>query len=180
MGRECVQTVWCPGAELNHRHLHFQCSALPTELPGRRGRGGVPRGGGAVIRAGAGAVQNRGAERISGCWGGSDRRGLSLGLILGLRGGRLVLGFLGLAGDRVDAGEPAVEVDIGTAAAAEGAVLRGGRLAADRAARGAGGGGVLGHGVDMGKRAGALKGGSGESSIREEPVVWPSFETRGA
>src|SRR5262249_49464044 len=27
---------WCPGAELNHRHLHFQCSALPTELPGRR------------------------------------------------------------------------------------------------------------------------------------------------
>src|SRR5262249_17421164 len=24
----------CPGAELNHRHLHFQCSALPTELPG--------------------------------------------------------------------------------------------------------------------------------------------------
>src|SRR6202011_2444953 len=27
---------WCPGAESNHRHLHFQCSALPTELPGRR------------------------------------------------------------------------------------------------------------------------------------------------
>src|SRR5437588_5935750 len=27
---------WCPGAELNHRHLHFQCSALPTELPGQR------------------------------------------------------------------------------------------------------------------------------------------------
>src|SRR5207248_7705882 len=30
--------TWCPGAELNHRHLHFQCSALPTELPGRRVR----------------------------------------------------------------------------------------------------------------------------------------------
>ena len=28
--------TWCPGADLNHRHLHFQCSALPTELPGRR------------------------------------------------------------------------------------------------------------------------------------------------
>src|SRR5581483_8649575 len=27
---------WCPGAESNHRHLHFQCSALPTELPGPR------------------------------------------------------------------------------------------------------------------------------------------------
>lgn len=23
-----------PGADLNRRHLHFQCSALPTELPG--------------------------------------------------------------------------------------------------------------------------------------------------
>src|SRR5690242_6560696 len=36
--RRCVmrQLEWCPGAELNHRHLHFQCSALPTELPGRR------------------------------------------------------------------------------------------------------------------------------------------------
>src|SRR5215471_5699585 len=32
--------LWCPGAELNHRHLHFQCSALPTELPGRRARAG--------------------------------------------------------------------------------------------------------------------------------------------
>src|SRR5262249_40566862 len=29
---------WCPGAESNHRHQHFQCCALPTELPGRRPR----------------------------------------------------------------------------------------------------------------------------------------------
>jgi hypothetical protein len=29
-----LKLLWCPGAELNHRHLHFQCSALPTELPG--------------------------------------------------------------------------------------------------------------------------------------------------
>jgi hypothetical protein len=37
--------VWCPGAELNHRHLHFQCSALPTELPGQhRPRIGGTRG----------------------------------------------------------------------------------------------------------------------------------------
>jgi hypothetical protein len=35
---------WCPGAELNHRHLHFQCSALPTELPGRRARGTADEG----------------------------------------------------------------------------------------------------------------------------------------
>src|SRR5438094_5382361 len=33
-----LEKKWCPGAELNHRHLHFQCSALPTELPGRRAR----------------------------------------------------------------------------------------------------------------------------------------------
>src|SRR5215831_3303615 len=30
--------LWCSWSELNHRHLHFQCSALPTELPGRRAR----------------------------------------------------------------------------------------------------------------------------------------------
>src|SRR6266404_2801464 len=35
---------WCPGAELNHRHLHFQCSALPTELPGRRARATADEG----------------------------------------------------------------------------------------------------------------------------------------
>jgi hypothetical protein len=49
--------LWCPGAELNHRHLHFQCSALPTELPGRRTRrtaGGRARG---VIKARFPAVQ---------------------------------------------------------------------------------------------------------------------------
>ena len=34
----CSQNILrCPGAELNHRHLHFQCSALPTELPGQAG-----------------------------------------------------------------------------------------------------------------------------------------------
>ena len=42
---------------MNHRHLHFQCSALPTELPGRRTRrtaGGRARG---VIKARFPAVQ---------------------------------------------------------------------------------------------------------------------------
>jgi hypothetical protein len=50
---------WCPGAELNHRHLHFQCSALPTELPGRRAcraAGGKESAG--VIKARFRAVQN--------------------------------------------------------------------------------------------------------------------------
>ena len=27
--------MWCPGAELNHRHADFQSAALPTELPGQ-------------------------------------------------------------------------------------------------------------------------------------------------
>ena len=26
---------WCPGTESNHRHVDFQSTALPTELPGR-------------------------------------------------------------------------------------------------------------------------------------------------
>lgn len=30
-----VKGWWCPGMESNHRHEHFQCSALPPELPGR-------------------------------------------------------------------------------------------------------------------------------------------------
>ena len=25
---------WCPGTESNHRHVDFQSTALPTELPG--------------------------------------------------------------------------------------------------------------------------------------------------
>ena len=55
--RDLLAQQWCPGAELNHRHLHFQCSALPTELPGRRTRrtaGGRARG---VIKARFPAVQ---------------------------------------------------------------------------------------------------------------------------
>ena len=27
------RTLWCLGAELNHRHVDFQSTALPTELP---------------------------------------------------------------------------------------------------------------------------------------------------
>src|ERR1043166_3604509 len=33
-----IYFIWCPGAELNHRHRDFQSRALPTELPGRRAR----------------------------------------------------------------------------------------------------------------------------------------------
>ncbi len=29
-----MKSVWCPGAESNHRHCDFQSHALPTELPG--------------------------------------------------------------------------------------------------------------------------------------------------
>jgi hypothetical protein len=35
----CTHTMhagnWCPETDLNCRHLHFQCSALPTELSGQ-------------------------------------------------------------------------------------------------------------------------------------------------
>src|SRR5690349_1111996 len=33
--RTSANTMWCPGAESNHRHHDFQSCALPTELPGR-------------------------------------------------------------------------------------------------------------------------------------------------
>src|SRR6476660_3134094 len=33
--RTSANTMWCPGAEANHRHRDFQSRALPTELPGR-------------------------------------------------------------------------------------------------------------------------------------------------
>jgi hypothetical protein len=35
---------WWPGVELNHRHADFQSAALPTELPGRRGRARIRPG----------------------------------------------------------------------------------------------------------------------------------------
>src|SRR5215475_15482528 len=50
---------WFLWGEFNHRHLHFQCSALPTELPGRRAcraAGGKESAG--VIKARFRAVQN--------------------------------------------------------------------------------------------------------------------------
>jgi hypothetical protein len=31
--RLCMFTYWCQGTESNRRHQHFQCCALPTELP---------------------------------------------------------------------------------------------------------------------------------------------------
>src|SRR6516164_7033715 len=47
--RTDANTVWCPGAESNHRHCDFQSHALPTELPGRllrapEGEQGPPSG----------------------------------------------------------------------------------------------------------------------------------------
>src|SRR5437764_4983523 len=51
-----LEKWWCPGAESNHRHLHFQCSALPPELPGPMTRD-VEAGG--VIKAGVPTVQPR-------------------------------------------------------------------------------------------------------------------------
>src|SRR6476646_8425631 len=34
VGEQVRTSVWCPGAESNHRHCDFQSHALPTELPG--------------------------------------------------------------------------------------------------------------------------------------------------
>jgi hypothetical protein len=43
--------LWCPGAESNHRHCDFQSHALPTELPGHRGRPSDSVGGGCLTHA---------------------------------------------------------------------------------------------------------------------------------
>ena len=127
--------MWCPGAELNHRHLHFQCSALPTELPGRltQRRG---RCSGGVIETGFCAVQ----PRTTPADGASVR---SFWLV----GSRIRL----LVADRhrVDSGEPAVEVDVGTAPGAERTPPRVSRLAADRARLCLGACRGFGHAVDV-------------------------------
>src|SRR5215469_3667977 len=47
--------LWCPGAELNHRHTDFQSVALPTELPGRLARGAY-RGDSACLSSRAWAL----------------------------------------------------------------------------------------------------------------------------
>src|SRR6266446_1959736 len=44
--------LWCPGAELNHRHTDFQSVALPTELPGPSATGAY-RGRSALLSSGA-------------------------------------------------------------------------------------------------------------------------------
>src|SRR5579863_2104242 len=116
--------MWCPGAELNHRHLHFQCSALPTELPGPLFREAVETSRKrAVIEFALPAVQN---GRLS-IW--------CFAALLA----PLVLLLVFRHRHRIDAGEPAVEIDVGAAARAERTKRLGNRLAADRtesAARG--------------------------------------------
>src|SRR5262245_56198481 len=61
-----------------------------------------------------------------------------------------ILVFLLLARHRVDAGQPAIEVDVGAALGTERPELIRDRLGADRAARGAARGGLVGHRTDMG------------------------------
>ena len=60
------------GADLNRRHPHFQCGALPTELPDQRPLRVPPVGGG----AGNGPIRERSLDRSLGlssvCRSGSD------------------------------------------------------------------------------------------------------------
>src|SRR5262245_52253347 len=57
--RTSANTMWCPGAESNHRHHDFQSCALPTELPGRRaGPDGLLSKARGVIEARIHTVQN--------------------------------------------------------------------------------------------------------------------------
>ena len=116
---------WCPGAELNHRHRDFQSRALPTELPGRRARRAAGDGRARAVYRGSiphcpdnrrARTKSRPWTRAQDCAGrqpAAVRRSPS-------RGRRRSVLFLVLGGrDRVDAAEPAVEIDIGAALAAE-------------------------------------------------------------
>src|SRR6266700_1217835 len=153
----CVQPncwkSWCPGAESNHRHRDFQSRALPTELPGRRPGGQKPGRKRRLIETRLGTVQPRpaaaperkmqGIAGLRGACGLPCRSALLLGLGLGPRV------FLPLGRrDRIAAGEPAVQIDVGAALRAERPKPRRSRLAADRAFARAGN--RIGHAGDIG------------------------------
>src|SRR5215813_9360196 len=149
---------WCPGAESNHRHLHFQCSALPTELPGLfNGYIGllVRR---AVIETELAVVQNESALQC----GGSLRRFVPFIVLFA----PLVLFLIFGHRHNIDAGKPAMQIDVGAAFGAERPQHGVGGLAADRAFVGGWfGGSCLGHACNMGN----VKGGASVTSIRSSP-----------
>ena len=146
--------MWCPGAELNHRHLHFQCSALPTELPGLIGFP-IRR---AVIESEPAAVQNGSA-----C-GDSfplSRRFVPFVVLFTPLVFFLVFSYR----HDVDAGEPAVQIDIGAAFGTERPQHGIGGLAADRAfARGWFYRFDVGHESNMGNMEGG-------ASTRDHPAL---------
>ena len=149
----CAKEEWCPGAESNHRHRDFQSRALPTELPGRRetARCGPSKARG-VIEAQVRTVQQRPGASSGGTFAAVMEAGLAHGRIPLQRPepgdksdsiGTVVppawsLGFLFLVdlggGDRINALEPAVEIDIGATRRAERPEFLDRRLGADRAA----------------------------------------------
>ena len=126
--REHLRTgTWCPGAESNHRHHDFQSCALPTELPGHRARERAQVGAG-FIESRARAVQKR-EKKInpySALFFGARRR---------IFAACAVFLFVLLALDPVDAGEPAMKVDIGAALGTKRRISLHLRLAANRARR---------------------------------------------
>jgi hypothetical protein len=127
---------------LNHRHLHFQCSALPLSYlgaaPARRRTKEAPR----VIKARFRAVQNGRPSPFA-------PDGPSGPGIAGLQRGHALLVLRLLPRHDIDLAQPAVEIDIGAAPAAERPEFFRGRLAADRAGLGARDVGVLRHAANI-------------------------------
>ena len=141
---------WCLEADSNHRHVDFQSTALPTELPRR-----------AFFFAGAGSISEpiRGVQQVSPVF-------FNL-LVLTVKRG-VIRGFVVPNRDGVSPGEPHAQIHIGAAARAERTIDGVGRMPlADRTGR---------HGQPsvMSGSPGRTPG-SGIS-----PALGPSCSTRGA
>ena len=127
-----LKREWCPGADLNHRHPHFQCDALPTELPGHRVAAGCERS--ACIEYRKGPVQHQ----SYGVFGwpepaiGQQLRGLEVFIFLVAGIDRTVRRRF-VSGHAIIPVEPFRQVQIGAAFRAERAHFYVGGFAADRA-----------------------------------------------
>ena len=141
-----LKIIWCPGPELNQRHRDFQSRALPTEYLGiclpapphaaeARALSGVGPGLSSLAPASPFSALMELRASALGQLGASRETLVVLARSDISRGSRsddedfarafvsVLVGLCAARGDHIAAAEPAREVDVGTAARAEGAVF---------------------------------------------------------